>query len=436
MTIHPFPQLDVIQRAAQQGKVVFDCYRLLYNDDLWQIVIMRTIRLRYLHRQIKDNMVKELVYELKSGKFRFSQPSKSKLNENLHMKNILIIESVVVILEHIYHLGNFEKLLLIKNNPSFSSLQKLKSWGTINWFIKIKLKKIPFSQQHLEFLINKIKRKVNDQRFIQLVFYASMLSLQKQHHPYSYTMIKLSNLLEHIFQESVVQNLKGIIDAFERNNGTSIKLVFNKEEYLVGLNSTKIHANRLLGEINNELDRSGLHSFCDIQSNLNHRGDRIYFQNYRLSSKRNYVSNSGTSQQLNLIIPKQQMNQWASQKGYGVFQEHIPLARKRLLHFSAQEILKIYNEELISFANHCLFAVNFNDIEKMIHLAESSFLKTLAFKYKTTAKQLAMSMKHPRNKRIALVCNDKCKNQTFIMFIKMYDLKLHRQKVLQKFSEV
>lgn len=430
MTIHPFPQLDVIKKASQQGRILFDCYRLLYKKDFWQIVIRRLNLQSYLQNSIVNNMIEEIIYELRIGKFRFLNTP--ILNNHFHTKDRLVKESVVVILEHIYPMKSFEQSPLTKTDPSFFTLQKLKTWDNMNWFIKISFDKITYSEQFVEFVMTKIKRKVNDHRFVQLVYYASMISLQKQCHTYTYPMNKLTNRIKYIFHESIVQNIQDIISTFERNNGSPIDLVYNKAEVLVGLNGTKLHALSLLREINEELSQSNIHIFCNIQSNLYHIGDKIYFQKYQILRKGTFVSNSDKNQRLRLIIPKQQMNQWVSKNGYGDLQKYIPLSRKKLLHFSDQRILRTYNEELISFANHYLLAANFNDIEKIVHLAESSFLKTLAFKYKTSSKQIAFFMKQQNlHGRVGLVCKS-----NFVIFIKMHHLKLHRKKVLQIISKM
>ncbi|MFS0751306.1 hypothetical protein [Oceanobacillus sp. 1P07AA] len=430
MTIHPFPQLDVIQRASQQERTIFDCYRLLYKKDLWQIVIKRINHLSNVQSHIVNNMIEEIIYELRLGRFWFS--NSHKINDPLHTKNILVIESVVVILEHIYHIKSFDQSLPTKINPPFSTLQKLKTWNDINWCIKITFEKITCTEQFVKFVMAIMKGKINDYRFIQLVFHAS--NQQKHWHSYTYPRNKLMTILKTIFWESIAHNIQDIIGEFE-NNDVSHKVVFYKEELLVGINGAKLHASVLLNHINNELNQNGIHSFCNIQSNLRHISDKIYFQKFQLLYKRNDELVSNRKQQLRLIIPKQQMNQWVSQKGYGDLQKYIPLSRKSLLQFSAQRILRIYNEELISFANHYLFAANFNDIEKIVHLAESSFLKTIAFKYKTTSKQIALSMKQQQNGRMGLICIDRYGNSNFFVFIKMHHLKLHRKKVLLLISK-
>ncbi|MBT2598187.1 hypothetical protein J7E18_04395 [Oceanobacillus sp. ISL-73] len=427
MTFHPFPQLDVIQKASQKGRILFDCYRLLYKEDFWQIVIRRLNLLSYLQNSIVNNMIKEIIYELRIGKFRFSNTS--KLNNHLHTKDSLVKEAVVVILEHIYPMKGFDQSSLPKTDPSFFTLQKLITWDNMKWFIKISFDKIIYSEQFIEFVMTMIKGKVNDHRFIQLVFYASMMSQQKHCHTYTYPMSKLANLIKYIFQESIVQNIQDII---KRNNDSPIKLVYNRAELLIGINDTKPHALSLLREINDELVHGYIHFFCNIQLNLYHIGDNIDFQKYQLLPKGAFGSNPDKNQRLRLIVPKKQMNQWVSRNEYGDLQKYISLARRKLLYFSDQRILRIYNEELISFANHYVFAANFNDIEKIVHLAESSFLKTLAFKYKTTSKQIAFSLKQKnQHGRVGLVCKS-----NFHIFIKMHHLKLYRKKILQIISNM
>lgn len=81
-----------------------------------------------------------------------------------------------------------------------------------------------------------------------------------------------------------------------------------------------------------------------------------------------------------------------------------------------------YNKELETIANYYKLADNFHLLKKLFYLAERSFLKTIAFKRRSTSKKVAMRMRRYQQGRLCLV-QHKQGNQIVHTFLKLKDLK-------------
>src|SRR5699024_9185277 len=96
---------------------------------------------------------------------------------------------------------------------------------------------------------------------------------------------------------------------------------------------------------------------------------------------------------IKLEIPEKKIKEFAIKNGYGNLDTFKIIHRANLINNSELEILYTYNAELRGIANYYKLANNYHHLDKLFHLAESSFIKTIANKRRSTSMKVATSMR-------------------------------------------
>ncbi len=144
---------------------------------------------------------------------------------------------------------------------------------------------------------------------------------------------------------------------------------------------------------------------------------RVSYKNHKYPMKKRTLSGA-----IKLEIPEKMIRNFAIANGYGNLHNFKIIHRANLINNSELEILHTYNAELRRIANYYKLANNYHHIDKLFYLAESSFIKTIANKRRSTSMKVASSMRTHKQGVLCLVRKDKQGNEKLHQFVKLKDL--------------
>lgn len=144
---------------------------------------------------------------------------------------------------------------------------------------------------------------------------------------------------------------------------------------------------------------------------------RVSYKNHKHPLKKRTLSGA-----IKLEIPEKKIRNFAKANGYGNLDNFKIIHRAKLINNSELEILHTYNAELRGIANYYKLANNYHHIDKLFYLAESSFIKTIANKRRSTSMKVASSMRTHKQGVLCLVRKDKQGNEKLHQFVKLKDL--------------
>lgn len=209
MAENPFGQLDVIRKASTDGRMITDCYRLMYKKDLWMKAYIKLYPnpsnlTKGTSNQTIDGFslqkIDEIIKELKEGNFRFSPvrrvyiPKANGKQRPLGVPNFkdkLVQEVIRMILENVY-----ESTFSINSHgfrPNLSCLTALSqiknTWKGLTWCIEGDIKGFFDNIDH-KIMISILRKKIDDHRFLLLIHNAlqcGVIENWKLQHTYSGT---------------------------------------------------------------------------------------------------------------------------------------------------------------------------------------------------------------------------------------------------------
>jgi RNA-directed DNA polymerase len=168
------------------------------------------------------------------------------------------------------------------------------------------------------------------------------------------------------------------------------------DDYLIGIIGSKQEAETLLREITNFLnihlkleiseEKSGIHHAKEGTAFLgyvvqNYTSEKIVKVHSPLYTRVGAATRRTVRERLQLRIPQRKMSEFCQRKGYGNYEEFRPSARPGWVQMDEAEILLAYNAEMRGLANYYGLANEAKGgLHKLMHLAKSSFLATLAWK--------------------------------------------------------
>ena len=144
---------------------------------------------------------------------------------------------------------------------------------------------------------------------------------------------------------------------------------------------------------------------------------RVSYKNHKHPLKKRTLSGA-----IKLEIPEKKIRNFAIANGYGNLDNFKIIHRAKLINNSELEILHTYNAELRGIANYYKLANNYHHIDKLFYLAESSFIKTIANKRRSTSMKVASSMRTHKQGVLCLVRKDKQDIEKLHQFVKLKDL--------------
>ncbi|WP_459499268.1 reverse transcriptase/maturase family protein [Bacillus sp. C1] len=158
---------------------------------------------------------------------------------------------------------------------------------------------------------------------------------------------------------------------------------------------------------------------------------RVLYKNHKHPLKKRTLSGA-----IKLEIPKKKMKEFAIKNGYGNLDNFKIIHRAKLINNSELEILYTYNAELRGIANYYKLANNYHHLDKLFYLAESSFIKTIANKRRSTSMKVATSMRTHKQGVLCLVRKDKHGNEKLYQFVELKDLPKHKGAIKADTPEI
>lgn len=526
MATNPFHQLDVIRKASQKGNIITDCYRLMYNKELWIKAYAKlypnpgnltrgtsneTIDGFSLHK------IDNIIEQLKAGTFRFASvrrvyiPNSNGKKRPLGVpkfKDKMVQEVMRMILENVFEPVFSDNSHGFREGRScHTALSQIKNtWKGLTWCIEGDIKGF-FDHIDHTVLLKLISKKINDHRFLLLLHNALTSGVMKNwtyHKTYSGTpqggIISpiLANILLHEFDlfmerqmkafdkgknrarneeyikvRSKISTLTRKITRLDERNGHShwqgreelvlniqelkakllevpsidpmdqnyqrMKYVRYADDFVIGIAGSKQSALKMKETIRSFLEQEFHLELSDEKTLITHLENPISFIGYEFrrwnevkvkrvlyKNQKHPLKKRTLSGAIKLEIPEKKIKEFAIENGYGNLDNFKIIHRAKLINNSEMEILHTYNAELRGIANFYKLANNYHHLDKLFYLAESSFIKTIANKRRSTSRKVAYSMRTHKQGVLCLVRKDKHGNEKLHQFVKLKDLPKHK----------
>lgn len=522
MATNPFRQLDVIRDVSQNGRKVTDCYRLMYNKELWIKAYAKLYPnagnlTKGTTEETIDGFslqkINEIIEQLKTETFRFSPvrrvyiPKFNGKKRPLGVPNFrdkLVQEVMRMIVDNIY------EPVFSNNSHGFregrschTALSQIKNtWKGLTWCIEGDIKGF-FDNINHQILIKMISKKIEDRRFLLLIHNALMCGVMEDwqfNKTYSGTpqggIISplLANIYLHefdLFMEEQMKKfdsgrlrerskkskaLKSSIYTVRRKirradekfghmlwggrsmlveqirelkrksltvpsvdpmdeNYQRMKYVRYADDCVIGIAGNKEHAMKIKETAGRFLEEELALELSEEKTLVTHLENPVPFLGYEFRTwqevkvKRVKYKNHGQpikkrtlSGAIKLEIPSKKIKDFALKNNYGNLDDFKITHRTKLINNSELEVLMTYNAELRGIANYYKLANNYHHLDRLFYLAESSFIKTMANKRRSTSGKVANSMRKHKQGVLCLVRYDKKGNEIPHQFVRLKDL--------------
>jgi hypothetical protein len=204
------------------------------------------------------------------------------------------------------------------------------------------------------------------------------------------------------------------------------------DDFLLGFIGSKAEAQAIMEEVKGFLQTALRLECSEEKTKIVHHSKGVIFLGFQLTThsmkadaerakwgkqagtkmKRRYWNGSG----INLLVPESKVRDFVKRKRYGNLNDGRnweALHRAELLNNSDYEILTQYNNEVRNFAEHCKIASNFYQRLGLLHyIAQTSLVKTLASKHKTSVAKIYQRYTDGEDKRLTVV-DGKYKSEWF-----------------------
>lgn len=433
MAANPFQQLSVIRNASQKGKRITDCYRLMYKKKLWEFAYDHLcIRGGISHQSLPIEAIDEIINELQMGNYRFLS-YKGNLFPCISSRDLLVLEGISTILDSVYCSSyptdsddSSRKVQIIHKG-----LSHIKKKGEeLTWCLFCELKVDSIFNQML--LINLVKKKINDHRFLLLFHHAfTSGSISKVRYVKG---SRLGLILENIFydeldscvKEKMRKEKKGNASIISSKNDVgldsriSFEYIRYSNQFVIGLSCSKKTASLIF----NQIQQSFLSKFemtieKDYSLNLTHFSESVLFLGY-------HIRKCARTKSMLLEIPLKKLQTLSFENNYGEYNRFIPMHRSKLVNKSEVEILSIYNAELKKVAIYYKLANNWQELDKLFSLAKGSFIKTIALKRKSSSSKVSRRMSSYKQGELCVKVREENGNERLYPFVKLKQFSYFR----------
>jgi len=185
------------------------------------------------------------------------------------------------------------------------------------------------------------------------------------------------------------------------------------DDYLIGIIGSKQEAEKVFDEVKTFLNTRLQLAISEEKSGIHHAKEGTAFLGYVVqtytSERKLKVRSKGYTrvgaavrrvqrENMQLRIPETRMSEFCQRKGYGEYYRLRPDRNPRWLRLDDEEILLGYNAEMRGIANYYALATGAKrGLQKLMYMAESSFLRTMANKYDTSATEIASRLRQGRD---------------------------------------
>ncbi len=183
--------------------------------------------------------------------------------------------------------------------------------------------------------------------------------------------------------------------------------------FCIGIIGSRADAEQIRQEVRQFIEHHLRLSIAEEKSHMRHSKKGVTFVGYELktySADRVIKLKRGTrhtvkslSEQIQLHIPQDTMQQFCAQRGYGNYAKGSATHKPQWMNLTAAEIILAYNGELRGLANYYALATG---VKKTLHKLEwiwqTSLLKTLANKHKTGVNKIVKQLKTPEGLKLVV----------------------------------
>ncbi|RAL22529.1 reverse transcriptase/maturase family protein [Thermoflavimicrobium daqui] len=374
-------------------------YRNLYNKEFYMLAYQNLLS-KHAYRKIPidrkrdfEERIDRVIRKLKDQTYRLQPVSK----QNGVLEDQLVLEIIRMLLVAIYE-GTFSD-----HSHSFRSkrschtaLTEVQSTFTnVKWFILGGIQGC-FEQMDQHLLIHLLRRKVKDEKFIQLIYQclkAGYLYEWKYHQTYSGTPLGgvLSSILANIYfhqLDTFVSELKHSYETMDVHKNPNDKQLFYTryaDDYLIGVIGSKKDAETVKDKLIHFCHEKLKLSLKDVQ--IVHAKKAVHFLGYQLKCTRE----EGQTRKIKLYVPKEKWigklrslnvlkvdsnNQWKA------------IHRTDLVNLEDTRILQVYNQEIKGIYRYYQLANNVTVLRHFYYIMQQSLAKTLACKYNTSVRKI------------------------------------------------
>jgi group II intron reverse transcriptase/maturase len=226
-------------------------------------------------------------------------------------------------------------------------------------------------------------------------------------------------------------------DPFD-SNYKRMRYVRYVDDFVVGIIGSKKEAVQFKEKIRQFLHNNLKLELSDEKTLVSNLKNKISFLGYQFSHwkqsngpvvKRvhsgcikNKVKKRTLSKQIKLEVPIEKMSKFIAKNGYGNLYTFSSTHRSYLLNNSELEIMGVYNSELRGFANYYKLADNYNYLDRLFYIAESSFLKTITSKNKSTLMKELVRMRKYQQGRLCIQYKNKKGENVLQKLVKLKDI--------------
>lgn len=484
MARNPFQQLHVIRKASQKGQIITDCYRLMYKRELW----MKAYAKLYPNQGnvIKKSLLQKIddtIDELKAGTYRFTplrRVSTPTLNQtmNSRIQDQLTQEVMRMILEHVYDPIFSIHSHFREGRSCHTALSQIKnSWIGLTWCLKADCTHLFAEIAHSD-LLKRMAKKINDRRFLLLLHNVLTNDVMKRCPSFQEILAPiLTNIYFHefdLFMEKLLENIntentkgndgkiyvdritfsnrtkqhiikgsqqeEGLVQNSKEHKHSQSKTLSNVSElskcqnmkyvryggdFVIGIAASKQTAVHIKDVIKAFLKEELHLELSNPQFLLTHLEKPVYFLGYEFSNQSFSLNNKEKFRSIKLEIPERKMREFAQKYGYGTIDNLKSVHRGKLINNLEIDILFTYNAELRKIATYYKLANNYHHLRRLFFLAESSFIKTLANKRRSTSMEVVKSMRKYKQGALCLMERDQFGNETLHSFVKLKDVPKH-----------
>ncbi len=485
MAKNPFRQLDVIRNTSQKGNRITDCYRLMYNKELWIKAYAKLYPNAGNLTKGTTNVtidgfslqkIDDIIEQLKAGTFRFAPvrrvyvPKSNEKRRPLGVSNFeekMVQEVMRIILDNVY------EPIFSDNSHGFrdgrgchTALSQIKNtWKGLTWCIEGDIKGF-FDHIDHSVLINLISKKIHDHRFLLLIHNALTCGVMENwtyYKTYSGTPQGgiISPLLANIYLHEFDVFMEKQMDKFDRGkigipsvdlmdrNDQRMKFVRYADDFVIGIAGSKKDALRIKEMIKTFLEKELQLDLNEEKTLITHLEQPIPFLGYEFhtwnqakvkrvtyKNQKHPLKKRTLSGAIKLEIPDKKIKEFALKNGYGNLENFKIIHKAKLINNSELEILYTYNAELRGMANYYKLANNYHHLDKLFYLAESSFIKTIANKRRSTSKKVASSMRTHKQGVLSIIRKDKHGNERIHQLVKLKDLPKHKGAIKADSPEI
>ncbi len=342
-------KLKVISIRSQQNKPIYDLFRMLHQKELWN----------------REQNLNQSTYEILQAVYT---PVFQIFQNNCYS----------FYPEKKYHIAL--TTLLTKN---------------FSWILCGCIKKIfPQLDAEILFLSKKISLKIEDNRFIKLI--ESYIRKQNAYHWetdfLSQTLYTKDSLIAILAQIYINEFDQYIADLQKNVNQKIVCYIRYANQFLIGMNGAYQQAIQ-----NKNLIQNFLENFLHLQLDQkyftlepSYRGGDFLEHKIHTKIQQVFQKDSEPPNYLELSISKKHITHICSHFRYGDYENNIAVARKNLINFPNEKIVRIYQKEISGvLAYYKLIPKRNTKFHKLIWLARSSLFHTLAMKYRVSVANIA-----------------------------------------------